>query len=96
VTNLFAWRATDPKELLSSMKSVGPENDFFIKEAATKSTRVLAAWGCNGDMIARADHVLAFLKSFNIAVDVLDVTKAGQPKHPLYLNGNLKPRPYYV
>ncbi len=96
VTNLFAWRATDPKELLSSCKSIGPQNDFFIRDTAAKADMILAAWGCDGDMIARSDHVIGLLKAHGVPIHVLEVNRGGSPRHPLYLKGDLKPRPYYV
>src|SRR4051812_17109287 len=47
VVNLFAWRATDPKELRAVADPVGPENDAHIRWAvkAPLLATVVAGWG---------------------------------------------------
>src|SRR5712671_7466730 len=37
VTNLFAWRATDPKDMLHVKKPVGEDNDAAILRAAREA-----------------------------------------------------------
>ena len=44
VVNLFAFRSTDPKELLSATDPIGPNNDMYI-EKETKGRLVVCAWG---------------------------------------------------
>ena len=49
VVNLFAYRATDPKELSESYSNwidvVGPENDDYLCRVAKASDMIIAAWG---------------------------------------------------
>ena len=50
VLNLFAYRATDPRELREAADPVGPENDEIIKRhldgmSLYEGTKVVAAWG---------------------------------------------------
>lgn len=91
VTNLFAFRATDPGELLTAADPVGPDNDFHIADAAKRSDLVLCAWGNHGALLARAQRVLAILRAVACTPRCLRVTKTGQPEHPLYLPGDLTP-----
>ena len=90
VVNLFAYRATDPKDMASAkadgVNIVGPDNDQHIIEAASRASLVVAAWG--------ADK-LAPLRSVSIrklvtphALHCLGKSKSGAPKHPLYLASN--------
>jgi len=86
VVNLFAWRATRPKDL---PRSWDPEDDRAIREAVVRADRVVAAWGVHGAG-PRADEVLAMLGP----CDCLGVTKHGHPRHPLYLRADTAPRRY--
>ena len=90
VVNLFAYRATDPKDMAAAkadgVNIVGPENVRHTIEAASRASLVIAAWG--------ADK-LAPLRSVSIrklvaphALYCLGKSKSGAPKHPLYLPAN--------
>ena len=94
VCNLFAWRATDPSELLvRGVDRVGPENDAALALAAQDAHLVVAAWGAFRGTTHRAPAVLAALRQRH-AVHALGLTRGGDPKHPLYLPGDLKPVPW--
>ncbi len=85
VVNLFAYRATEPRELLKVPYPVGHENDAHIWVAAS-CWPVVAAWGSWGDKFPeRVQEVLGALRCCAGKVSCLGVTKGGQPKHPLYL-----------
>lgn len=88
VVNLFAWRATDPKELRKESVPIGPENDANIL-AEAKGRRVIAAWGVDGGLRNRDKHVLDLLKPLH--VECLGLTKDGFPRHPLYAPYAIKP-----
>lgn len=45
VTNIFAWRATDPKELKRVEDPIGPENDAYLLSTARHASMVVCAWG---------------------------------------------------
>lgn len=86
VVNLFAFRATDPKVMLRAIDPVGPENDGYIYGACLDRT-VIAAWGANATR-ERVKAVGKILASANANVFSLGVTKANQPRHPLYVRGD--------
>ncbi len=83
VVNLFAWRATDPRELRRAGDPVGPGNDRVIAEAAARNHAVIAAWGLHGALLDRGSRVAALLAPFGARC--LGATAAGMPRHPLYL-----------
>ena len=85
VVNLFALRATDPRALRRAYdQPIGlPDNDRHIVEATASAALVVAAWGAHGTMYARDRQVRMLLDGR--AVHCLGTTKAGQPRHPLYL-----------
>lgn len=85
VVNLFALRATDPRELASHPDPVGPDNDKHIVQAATRDGVVVCAWGAHKLTTRRADRVLAVLRAEEITPRCLGTTKAGHPRHPLYV-----------
>jgi hypothetical protein len=90
VVNLYAWRATDPAELWTAADPVGPDNDRHIVEACVTS-HVIAAWGAH----ARLDRIREVLALPGMdRLKALALTQSGQPRHPLYLRGNLKPEPW--
>ncbi len=84
VVNIFALRATDPKALYAHDDPIGPMNDACILEAAKAADRVLMAWGVHGKLNGRADEVRALLSG--IQAYHLGLTKAGEPRHPLYVS----------
>lgn len=92
MTNLFAWRATDPRELLLARDPIGPENDRHLIEQAAAAARVLGAWGAHGALRERARDVLTLLRQFDVYC--LAVTKGGHPGHPLSKKANLVPVRY--
>jgi len=95
VVNLFAWRATDPKELLKCDDPEGPDNDQHIVEAVT-GRRVMVAWGAGGTLLDQNKWVLKLIHENGIKPECLGVTKSGQPRHPLFLKVTEKPVPYGI
>ena len=91
VTNLFAWRATDPEEMKRQPDPVGPDNDLHIVDVAREARIVVCAWGNHGEFKRRVDHVLQLLRGIPVPLHALRVNGTGQPAHPLYLPGNLEP-----
>jgi hypothetical protein len=91
VSNLFGWRATDPGEMKAARDPVGRRNDAAILRAAREAAVVVCAWGNHGAHRDRASRVLALLRAENIPLHVLRVNGAGEPAHPLYLPGSLRP-----
>ena len=91
VTNIMAYRATDPNDMRSSNDPVGSENDKAILAFAEKADEVICAWGEHGKFLDRGNHVKALLKSHNISTKALKINKSGHPAHPLYLPKKLEP-----
>ena len=83
VTNLFALRATNPRELYKCPDPVGPANDQWIWETADHAGLVVCAWGTHGKLNGRGLQVAEKLQLFR--PKCLGLTKQGHPKHPLYL-----------
>ncbi len=82
VGNLFALRATDPRELYAIGRDpVGPENDGHLRRMAAESAVVVAAWGNHGTLHARGEIVQKMIGGMYS----LGLTRSGQPKHPLYV-----------
>ena len=93
MTNLFAFRATDPREMKRFMAPIGQENDRHLVEVAEKAGLVLAAWGVHGDHMGRADAVIDGVLR-GIQVHCLGRTAGNYPRHPLYLPKTTKPEVY--
>lgn len=88
--NLFAWRATDPIDMLQAPDPVGPENDWHLMNAAADADVIIAAWGTHGAHLGR-DHVVRHMRWVGHRLHVLRLTKDGHPAHPLYLPAKLQP-----
>ena len=84
VGNLFAWRATSPRELRQVGDPIGPENDRHLVEMSVSADAIIVAWGAHGGYRNRSQHVLGLLGS----VEHLGLTKQGHPRHPLYLRAD--------
>jgi hypothetical protein len=90
VVNLFALRATDPKQLPKHYpidRALVESNNLAISTAA-RGRMVVAAWGAKGCWWGRDREVLALLRGQ--AVHCLKVTKDGHPWHPLYVADDTK------
>lgn len=85
VTNIFAWRDTDPRDMRAADDPVGPENDATIKDGADWADTVIAAWGTHGIHRDRGPIVEAMLRQTPHPIYTLGLTKHGHPKHPLYI-----------
>jgi hypothetical protein len=96
VCNLFAFRATDPKDLWAKVKAegtevaFGPANLTSILCMQDRASAVLMAWGAEdarGNMrhARRIIERQGILKSSKLPWFVLRLTKDGSPRHPLYV-----------
>ena len=91
VTNLFAWRATDPEVMKQAQEPVGRSNNQAILRAARQCGVLVCAWGNHGAHLGRAATVLANLRGAGVPLHALKFTGQGEPAHPLYLPGTLRP-----
>lgn len=91
VTNIFAWRDTDPKKMRTAKDPIGPNNDKTIMEACSWGDQIIAAWGTHGAHLNRGVQVKQILRSSDKPVFHLGISKGGHPKHPLYIAYSQKP-----
>jgi hypothetical protein len=94
VVNLFAFRTASPLELKKVGDPVGKQNDRYLKKAIKSADRVVVAWGNNGKLMQRDRFVLELLSKHNIQPNCLGITKAGYPRHPLYVVCSKQPSVY--
>ena len=85
VVNLFAFRATDPANLEKADEPVGPSNDASIERAVGRCDLAICAWGAHPMADRRANRVREMIRLHRPAVFCFGKTKAGAPKHPLYI-----------
>ena len=88
VANLFAYRTPKPVVLRRKPKPVGRQNNGWLLRLAAESDVCVAAWGNNGRYLGRDAEVVALVKDLKC----LGLTKAGAPRHPLYVRADTKPR----
>lgn len=89
VGNLYAWRATKPRDLLEADDPVGPENDEWLRRLVRGSELVVAAWGAQVNP-ATAAPTLRLHDRWRC----LGVTAGGLPRHPLYVPAATRPQSY--
>jgi len=80
--NLFAFRATEPRDMLAATDPIGPRNDAMLRSYSRdeRTAFAVAAWGTHAPA-ARVTKVLSIfpkLVCFGRNAD-------RSPKHPLYL-----------
>lgn len=94
VTNLFAYRATDPKDLLKVDNPFGDKNIYYTKQISDIVDKVICAWG-NSDILTKLlkgfepKELLSFCSS---KLHFIELSQNGTPKHPLYLKSVLIPQ----
>ncbi len=94
VTNIFAWRDTDPKKMRAAADPIGPENDAAILEGSQWADTIVAAWGTHGAHLDRGAAVARLLQGTGKQLFHLGLTQAGHPKHPLYIAYTQQPTPW--
>lgn len=98
--NLFAFRATDPRECAKHYSTEKAKADLYFHERNDIVTcsacgvmergngPVVAAWGAHQMAVQRGDYVRRMLRTRGIDLLALGITKDGHPKHPLYLRND--------
>lgn len=94
MTNIFAFRSTNPRPMKSHPNPIGEtgtfsfgrkhftnRNDYYLARTRSEVSDCVAAWGNHGLHLNRSAAVLKFLRSLKC----FRITKAGQPEHPLYM-----------
>jgi hypothetical protein len=90
MANLFAFRATNPEDMMSAFNPVGEENDSWLIRLSNESEIIIAAWGNLGGFQDRDTQVLRLVKN----IKCLKVNESGYPAHPLYQPKSAIPIPY--
>ena len=96
VTNIFAWRDTDPKKMRAATDPIGPYNDEAITKTCYWADKTIAAWGTHGAHMERGAYVKKLMASLNKPVFQLGLSKDGHPKHPLYIAYQKFPEPWEI
>ncbi len=94
VTNIFAWRETDPHKMRKCADPIGPENDAGILEGVDWANVIIAAWGTHGAHLGRGPAMAKILRNSGRQLHTLGLTKDGHPRHPLYISYAEKPAPW--
>jgi len=91
VTNIFAYRATDPKVMRAQTDPIGPENMKTIAQSCDWATDIICAWGTHGEHMSQGPAVEKLLRDKRVSTKHLGLSKAGHPKHPLYIGYATQP-----
>lgn len=94
VMNIFAWRETDPRKLRKAADPVGAGNDPLLLDGVAWADQIIAGWGVHGDHLNRGRVVEALLRSTGAQLSCLGLSKAGHPRHPLYIAYAKAPEPW--
>lgn len=97
VVNLFALRATDPKELAKADDPEGPQNGHYVIEAWKRSSAVVAAWGASMPAKWKREPPGVMKLFEGRSIWCLGVNDSdGSPKHPLMLAKTTQVEPFKV
>ena len=89
VANVFAYRATNVRELATVDDPVGPYNGKHVDEVIARATILVPCWGRTGKvpktLRAQFDRMHERLHASRKPVYVFGLTACGSPLHPLML-----------
>ena len=94
--NIFALRETDPKKLRIHPAPQGPENDRAVAEACAWADVIVAGWGAHGEHLGQGMAMRDVLRGTGRPIHCLGLTKAGHPRHPLYIAYKTAPMPWDI
>jgi hypothetical protein len=95
VVNLFGLRATDPTELAKADDPIGPLNEKVSAAAIMRCDVAICAWGAHPLAAQKSTFIGGLIRSYRPAAYCFGVTKAGAPKHPLYIKSGTPLQTYY-
>lgn len=85
--NLFAFRASKPRDMMAARDPFGPENEIHLHRALNDAryshVPMLAAWGNDGILMDRNVHFCRQAAHHLVRLVCLGTTLAGHPKHPM-------------
>lgn len=99
VANPFAWRATQPETLLTVDDPVGPLNHAHLTILAAECSRIVVGWGDGPKGSMKSERGQRWRELFKLETSAalrrfghrglcFGWTRAGRPKHPLYLRAD--------
>lgn len=91
MTNLFAFRATEPAVMKRQDDPIGDDNNQWLERVSIFAGLVVAAWGTHGNHMDRGSLVESSYSWLGVRLRCLKLTADGHPSHPLYLRGDLLP-----
>ncbi len=91
IANLFAFRATDPRDLKRAGDPLGAEADAALVQAVEGAALLVCGWGNHGAHRGRDAQVAALLRAAGHRLHHLGLTGQGQPRHPLYTAYAVRP-----
>lgn len=92
VVNLFGYRATNPADLeRCPVDVVGRDNRHHIRAMSNRCPIVIAAWGAHPQATPLVVRMTLAALVGQTQLYVLGLTKAGAPRHPLYVRGDAEP-----
>lgn len=94
ITNLFAFRATNPRVMRACPLPHGKANDKHILRVAKDAKAIVVAWGNRGTHCHRDREVLELIRPYKKKLFCLGLTKIGQPRHPLYVRRGTRFKPF--
>ncbi len=84
--NLFAFRATEPDDMMKAEKPAGDMNDLWLITIADLADEVVLGWGNDGKYLKQNEWVVNLLEArCKKPLKCLFKNKGGSPKHPLYI-----------
>lgn len=98
IVNLYAFRASQPKEMFQKSEAVriGPDNWLYLQAAIDfakkQDKKLLVAWGRGGEVDGRDEWFANRAVSHGISLICLGRTKDGHPKHPMARGAHRIPR----
>ncbi|UWP93840.1 DUF1643 domain-containing protein [Aliiroseovarius crassostreae] len=85
VVNIFGLRETHPQVMRQAADPVGPENDLELLAGCDWADQIICGWGTHGAHRDRGSEVADLLRARGHRLYHLGLSKAGHPKHPLYI-----------
>lgn len=97
VLNLFALRATDPRELANHPAPIGPDwRHWFDAMLAHVTGPLILGWGAQKGVSAQVEVVREILHFEGKTALCLGKTSDGSPRHPLYVKRDAPLEPFWV
>lgn len=92
VGNLFAFRATSPKDMKAAADPIGPDNNGYLASlfiiGQQHNVPIIAAWGTHGSFKNRDKAVQYLGEKAGSKLQCLGTTSSGNPRHPLYVKAD--------